>query len=135
MLPDTPENLQQIIGIYKAYAMPMDFYWRDLLYIPEQVFLNPLPAFKYFLSQEYLDRPNSYAGDQSQLRILKYHVIGEAHTREALCTQAEWESLEGAPLPVRRQEPFELKNATVISADIVCANGVVHAIDRVLLPG
>jgi len=69
MLPDTPENLKQIIGIYKAYAVPMDFYWRDLLYIAERVFLNPLPAFKYFISQEYLDRPNSYAGDQSQLRI------------------------------------------------------------------
>lgn len=69
MLPDTPENLMQIIGIYKAYAVPMDFYWRDLLYIAERVFLNPLPAFKYFPSQEYLDRPNAYAGDQSQLRI------------------------------------------------------------------
>jgi CO2 hydration protein len=69
MLPDTPENLKQIIGIYKAYAVPMDFYWRDLLYIAEKVFLNPLPAFKYFISKEYLDRPNSYAGEQSQLRI------------------------------------------------------------------
>ena len=38
MLPDTPENLMQIIGIYKAYAVPMDFYWRDLLYIAERVF-------------------------------------------------------------------------------------------------
>ncbi|WP_338431625.1 CO2 hydration protein [Synechococcus elongatus] len=69
MLPDTPDNLKQIIGIYKAYAVPMDFYWRDLLYIAEQVFLNPLPAFKYFPSQEYLDRPNSYAGDSADLRI------------------------------------------------------------------
>jgi CO2 hydration protein len=69
MLPDTPENLMQIIGIYKAYAVPMDFYWRDLLYIAEQVFLDPLPAFKYFPSQEYLDRPNSYQGDDSKLRI------------------------------------------------------------------
>ena len=69
MLPDTPENLQQIIGIYKAYAVPMDFYWRDLLYIAERVFLNPLPAFKYFISQEYLDLPNHYAGDQASLRI------------------------------------------------------------------
>lgn len=69
MLPDTPENLMQIIGIYKAYAVPMDFYWRDLLYIAEQVFLNPLPAFKYFISQEYLDRPCSYSGDQSRSRI------------------------------------------------------------------
>ena len=69
MLPDTPENLKQIIGIYKAYAVPMDFYWRDLLYIAERVFLNPLPAFKYFISKEYLDLPNSYAGEQSKLRI------------------------------------------------------------------
>lgn len=69
MLPDSEENLKQIIGIYKAYAVPMDFYWRDLLYIAEQVFLNPLPAFKYFISQEYLSRPNSYSGDQSKLRI------------------------------------------------------------------
>jgi CO2 hydration protein len=69
MLPDTPENLRQIIGIYKAYAVPMDFYWRDLLYIAERVFLNPLPAFKYFISQEYLKRPNSYAGEQAKLRI------------------------------------------------------------------
>ncbi|MCX5928506.1 MAG: CO2 hydration protein [Synechococcus sp. LacPavin_0920_WC12_MAG_50_7] len=69
MLPDTTENLKQIIGIYKAYAVPMDFYWRDLLYISERVFLNPLPAFKYFISKQYLDLANSYSGDNSKLRI------------------------------------------------------------------
>ena len=69
MLPDTPENLMQIIGIYKAYAVPMDFYWRDLLYIGEQVFLNPLPFFKYFISDEYLQRHNHYAGDDADLRF------------------------------------------------------------------
>ena len=69
MLPDTPENLMQIIGLYKAYAVPMDFYWRDLLYIAERVFLNPLPFFKYFISQDYLDRPNHYAGETADLRV------------------------------------------------------------------
>ena len=69
MLPDTPENLMQIIGIYKAYAIPMDFYWRDLLYIAEKVFLNPLPFFKYFLPPEYLDLPNHYAGEGADLQI------------------------------------------------------------------
>lgn len=69
MLPDTPENLMQIIGIYKAYAVPMDFYWRDLLYIAERVFLDPLPFFKYFLPKEYLDLHNHYAGDDADLRI------------------------------------------------------------------
>jgi CO2 hydration protein len=69
MLPDTPENLMQIIGIYKAYAVPMDFYWRDLLYIAERVFLEPLPFFKYFLPQEYLDLANHYAGDDADLKV------------------------------------------------------------------
>ena len=77
MLPDTPENLKQIIGIYKAYAVPMDFYWRDLLYIAERVFLNPLPAFKYFISDKYLDRNNAYAGDDADLRI--WRGGGDAH--------------------------------------------------------
>ena len=77
MLPDTPDNLKQIIGIYKAYAVPMDFYWRDLLYIAEKVFLNPLPAFKYFISEEYLDRQNAYSGDQASLRI--WRGPGDAH--------------------------------------------------------
>lgn len=69
MLPDTPENLMQIIGIYKAYAVPMDFYWRDLLYIAERVFLNPFPFFKYFLPKEYLELHNHYAGDDAELRV------------------------------------------------------------------
>lgn len=69
MLPDTPENLMQIIGIYKAYAVPMDFYWRDLLYIAERVFLEPLPFFKYFLPQEYLDLANHYAGEGADLQV------------------------------------------------------------------
>ncbi|PZO11963.1 MAG: carbon dioxide transporter [Leptolyngbya foveolarum] len=80
MLPDTPENLKQIIGIYKAYAVPMDFYWRDLLYIAERVFLNPLPAFKYFMSDDYLDRPNAYAGETADLRIWR----GEADAHPEL---------------------------------------------------
>jgi CO2 hydration protein len=77
MLPDTPENLMQIIGIYKAYGVPMDFYWRDLLYIAERVFLEPLPFFKYFLPQEYLDLHNHYAGDDADLRI--WRGVATAH--------------------------------------------------------
>ncbi len=69
MLPDTPENLMQIIGIYKAYAVPMDFYWRGLLYIAERVFLAPFAFFKYFLPEEYLELHNHYAGDDAELRV------------------------------------------------------------------
>jgi hypothetical protein len=95
MLPDTPENLMQIIGIYKAYAVPMDFYWRDLLYIAERVFLNPLPMFKYFLPQEYLDLPNHYAGDTADLRIWR----GEATAHpELLAFMKQGELKKNLPL-------------------------------------
>lgn len=86
MLPDTPENLMQIIGIYKAYAVPMDFYWRDLLYIGEQVFLAPFPFFKYFISQEYLDRPNHYAGDTADLRIWRGEASAHPELLEFMAT-------------------------------------------------
>jgi len=79
--------------------------------------------------QTLVDNPPQLA------RILKFHVLAGAHSRETLVQQAEWTSLEGAPVAIRRAEPFEVKNATVVNADIVCDNGVVHVIDRVILPG
>jgi len=79
--------------------------------------------------QTLVDNPPQLA------RILKYHVLAGAHGRTDLVGQSEWPSLEGAPIPIRRSEPFEVKNATVVNADIVCDNGVVHVIDRVILPG
>jgi len=79
--------------------------------------------------QTLVDNPPQLA------RILKYHVLSGAYDKADLVAQAEWSSLEGAPLPIRRSEPFEVKNATVVTADIACDNGVVHVIDRVMLPG
>jgi hypothetical protein len=38
MLPDTPEDLMQIIGLYEACHQWIFYCWRDLLYIAEQVF-------------------------------------------------------------------------------------------------
>ena len=79
--------------------------------------------------QTLVDNPPQLA------RILKYHVLAGCHQRAELVGQSEWESLEGAPVAIRRSEPFEVKNATVVTADISCDNGVVHVIDRVILPG
>lgn len=79
--------------------------------------------------QTLVDNPPQLA------RILKYHVLAGSLDRSALVAQSEWESLEGAPVPIRSTDPFEIKNATVVSADVTCDNGVVHVIDRVILPG
>jgi uncharacterized surface protein with fasciclin (FAS1) repeats len=79
--------------------------------------------------QTLVDNPPQLA------RILKYHVLSGAHSRDVLVQKPAWESLEGAAVEIRRSQPLEVKNATVVKADIVCTNGVVHVIDRVILPG
>ena len=79
--------------------------------------------------QTLVDNPPQLA------RILKYHVLSGAYSRDQLVAAESWDSLEGAPIPIRSQDPFEVKNATVVTADVVCDNGVVHVIDRVILPG
>jgi uncharacterized surface protein with fasciclin (FAS1) repeats len=79
--------------------------------------------------QTLVDNPPQLA------RILKFHVLAGAHDQAALVARQEWASLEGAPVPIRRADPFEVKNATVVSADVACDNGVVHVINRVILPG
>ena len=80
MLPDNPENLKQIIGIYKAYAIPMDIYWRDLLYIAERVFL---------------ELNNHYAGDKADLRV--WRGGGSAHP-ELLAFIEKGETVKGSKL-------------------------------------
>ncbi|MCP9941780.1 fasciclin domain-containing protein [Cyanobium sp. ATX 6E8] len=100
-----------------------------VLHLPQLLVRNGVYALPPGTVQTLVDNPPQLA------RILKYHVIAGAYTREALVAQPELPSLEGAPIPIRRADPFEVKNATVVTADIACDNGVVHVIDRVILPG
>ncbi|MBR8829882.1 MAG: Immunogenic protein MPT70 [Chroococcopsis gigantea SAG 12.99] len=68
-------------------------------------------------------------------RILTYHVAAGKYMKEDLCKMGVITSLEGSPIPFDCTEGFEVKNATVIAADIEADNGVIHVIDTVILMG
>ena len=70
-------------------------------------------------------------------RILKYHVVLGKLTREdiAKVDTDTLTSVEGAPIRVKVGENFEVKNATVVAADIEADNGIIHVIDNVILMG
>lgn len=68
-------------------------------------------------------------------RILKFHVVAGALKQAELLEAGSVESLEGSPIPVRMGNNFEVKNATVLAADIEASNGVIHVIDNVILMG
>lgn len=48
LLPDTPENVMDVVGILKSYGVVLDAYSRNLIYIADHQFLVLFPFFKYF---------------------------------------------------------------------------------------
>ncbi len=69
-------------------------------------------------------------------RILTYHVVPGKLTRDDLIKLQEVVSVEGSPIPISGDDQtFEVKNATVLAADIEADNGIIHVLDRVILMG
>ncbi|MEH2177991.1 fasciclin domain-containing protein [Nostoc sp.] len=68
-------------------------------------------------------------------RILKYHVVPGKLLQSDLAQLGTVNSVEGSPIKIDSSDGFEVKNATVLAADIEADNGVVHVIDTVILPG
>ena len=48
LLPDSPENLLEVVGILKSYGVVLGEYHRNLTYISEHQFLAFFPFFKFF---------------------------------------------------------------------------------------
>ncbi|ANV86156.1 MULTISPECIES: fasciclin domain-containing protein [Cyanophyceae] len=68
-------------------------------------------------------------------RILTYHVAAGRLTKDDLIKLGEVTSIEGSPIPINGEDDFEVKNATVLAADIEADNGIIHVIDNVILMG
>jgi uncharacterized surface protein with fasciclin (FAS1) repeats len=68
-------------------------------------------------------------------RILCYHVVPGKLMKADLEKVESVTSVEGSPIRIDCSDAFEVKNATVIAADIEADNGVIHVIDNVILMG
>jgi uncharacterized surface protein with fasciclin (FAS1) repeats len=68
-------------------------------------------------------------------RILKFHVVSGKLTQADLAKLGIVTSLEGATIPIDCSTGFEVKNSTVVAADIDADNGIIHVIDTVILMG
>lgn len=68
-------------------------------------------------------------------RILTYHVVPGKLTQADLANMETVTSVEGTVIPIRSSDSFEVKNATVVAADIEADNGIIHVLDKVILMG
>jgi uncharacterized surface protein with fasciclin (FAS1) repeats len=67
-------------------------------------------------------------------KVLAYHVLSGALTAKAIQT-GDVPTVEGDPLSLKLSgSRVMVNNATVTAADIPASNGVIHAIDKVMLP-
>jgi len=67
-------------------------------------------------------------------QILTYHVAAGALPASAVTKASGTTTLNGQRLSFDTSHGVKVGNATVVSADVMASNGVIHVIDTVLLP-
>jgi uncharacterized surface protein with fasciclin (FAS1) repeats len=67
--------------------------------------------------------------------VLKYHVVaGAAVESSALKDDQVFVTLNGSPVLVDLTGGVKVSDAEVTTADVVASNGVIHVIDKIILP-
>lgn len=66
--------------------------------------------------------------------ILTYHVVAGKHLAAEVGKQHSLKTVQGQELKVKNGNGVTVDNATVVTADIITDNGVIHVIDTVVLP-
>ena len=76
------------------------------------------------------------ADTESLTQILLYHVVGDVVMADTVVTLDEAETLEGSKVEIEVVDGEVFVNdSQVTSTDIEASNGVIHVIDKVLVPG
>jgi uncharacterized surface protein with fasciclin (FAS1) repeats len=79
---------------------------------------------------------NALLADKAKLRrVLLYHVVAGRVPAAKAATLTSAKTLEGASVPIRVSgSTVRVGGAKVVKADVGARNGVIHVIDRVLIP-
>lgn len=67
-------------------------------------------------------------------RVLSYHVLPQKVTSSEI-SSGEVETLDGGLIVEVDEDRVIVNNASVVTPNIEASNGVIHAVNRVLLPG
>jgi uncharacterized surface protein with fasciclin (FAS1) repeats len=79
---------------------------------------------------------NALARDKKKLKaVLLYHVVAGKVTAADVVKLSKAETLNGADVRIRvRNGKVYVNKARVTKADIGASNGVIHVVNRVLIP-
>jgi transforming growth factor-beta-induced protein len=70
------------------------------------------------------------------IAVLTYHVVPGKVTAADVVKLSNATTVNGAPVTISTSYgKVKIDEATVVQADVIASNGVIHVIDRVILPG
>lgn len=88
------------------------------------------------LPKTTLDNLLKPANKQQLIKVLAYHVLPGRFTASQL-QSGQVKTVEGSPITIKVDSPSQavtVNSAKVTQADIPASNGVVHVVDKVILP-
>ena len=78
---------------------------------------------------------NAVLADKEKLTaILTYHVVAGKVMAADVVNLTSATTVQGGTLKIDATDGVKVNDATVVTADIECDNGVIHVIDTVLMP-
>ncbi|HDZ55557.1 MAG TPA: fasciclin domain-containing protein [Pseudomonas xinjiangensis] len=75
------------------------------------------------------------ADKEKLTEVLTYHVVSGKVMAEDVAGMSSAETVQGGTLAIDTSNGVMVNDATVVQADVKASNGVIHAIDTVLMPG
>jgi len=66
--------------------------------------------------------------------LLTYHVIDEKVMSDQVVNMNATKTVNGKDIIIDTTKGVKINNSSIIKTDIECSNGVIHVIDKVLIP-
>lgn len=111
----------EILGLLDKYRKEGPY----TVFAPVESAFEPIP-------DEVIDE--SFEDQEYLLGIINYHIVEGKYTTEDLLTLDSLETVSGNRLKITVNGGIKVDAARIIEGDIECINGVIHAIDEILLP-
>lgn len=111
----------EILGLIEKYSNDGPY----TIFAPVESAFEPIP-------ESVIDE--SFKDHCYLLGIINYCIVKGKYTTNDLKKLDSLETVSGKKLKITANGGIKVDTAKIIEADIECSNGIIHAIDEILLP-
>ncbi len=111
----------EILGLLDKYRNEGPY----TVFAPVESAFDPIP-------DDVIDE--SFEDHEYLLGIINYHIAKGKYTTDDLKGLDSLETVSGNSLKITADGEIKVDTARIIEADIECTNGIIHAIDEILVP-